>query len=216
MTDSYATLLRRLAELTARVDAQRAEAHAWYEAQCAAAERAVDAAGHAVRRADKALAAAQEEWEGTESEAAHLWEALRGRIGLSGRRIGPAPGPVPGSTADPATLVAGVRDLLDRTRRPRDLPSSANPALVLFGVLGAAAASALGFAARLTGHRYGGDLAVGLPVLGLVVTLLGPVVGVAPAKLLADRRHATLGPRPIIVVVLAGLVTTGALFAVLR
>jgi phosphoglycolate phosphatase-like HAD superfamily hydrolase len=216
VSESYPALIRQLAELTARVDAQRAEAHAWYDSQCAAAERAVQAAGHAVRRADAAVAAAQEELESTESEAAHLWQALRTRIGLPGRRIGPPPAPAPGAAADPAALVDGVRELLDRAKRPGDLPSSANPLLVVFGVLGAAAASALGFAARLTGHRYGGDLAVGMPVLGLVVTLLGPVVGVAPAKLLADRRHATLGPRPVTVVVLAGLLTTAALFALLR
>ncbi len=75
---------------------------------------------------------------------------------------------------------------------------------------GAVVAYALGAAARALAAGYSGDLAVGLPVLALVVTLLGPVVGLAPARLLADRRHAVLGPRPMIVVLVAGLVTTVA------
>ena len=49
-----------------------------------------------------------------------------------------------------------------------------------------------------------------------MATLLGPFVGLAPAWLLADRRHATLGPRPVVLVLIAGLATTGALFALWR
>jgi hypothetical protein len=123
---------------------------------------------------------------------------------------------VPGATADPVTLLAGVRDLLDRTRQPGDLPGSVNPLLALCGVAGAVLAYALGGAARAAGDRYGGELAVGLPVLALVVTLLGPLVGLVPAKVLADRRHAVLGPRPVAVVLVAGLLTTVLLLALTR
>ncbi|GAB3937110.1 hypothetical protein GCM10027614_14730 [Micromonospora vulcania] len=38
-SDTYAAHLRRLAEVTARVREQRAEAHTWYDRQCAAADR---------------------------------------------------------------------------------------------------------------------------------------------------------------------------------
>ncbi|MCI4067088.1 hypothetical protein MRQ36_32795, partial [Micromonospora sp. R77] len=54
-SETYAAQLRRLAELTARVATQRAEAHDWYAQQCAAAERAVAEATAEVRRAEAAV-----------------------------------------------------------------------------------------------------------------------------------------------------------------
>ncbi|MFK3985217.1 hypothetical protein ACI2K4_33190 [Micromonospora sp. NPDC050397] len=216
MSETYAELIRRLADATARMDAERAEAESWYADQCAAAERAVRDAEQAVRRAEAELASAGQEAEATEAEVLHLWQTLRERLGPGARRIGDPPVPTPGPPTDPAMLLDGVRDLLDRTRHPGELPSSTHPLLAGFGVLGAALAYALGFAARAAGVRYGGDLAVGMPVLSLVVTLLGPLVGLAPAKLLADRRHAGLDPRAVTVVVVAGALTTATLFAVFR
>ncbi|PZF85976.1 hypothetical protein [Micromonospora deserti] len=210
-SETYAAQIRRLAELTARVHAQRAEAHDWYEQQCAAAERAVAEAAAEVRRAERELAAAREVQERVDAEAAHLWQQLRGRLGSLGRRAGDPPAPVTGAAADPVLLLGGVRDLLNRTRQPGDLPGSVNPVLALCGVAGAVLAYTLGAAARAVGERYGGDLAVGMPVLALVVTLLGPLAGLVPAKALADRRHAVLGPRPVTVVIVAGLVATVAL-----
>ncbi|MGW4502684.1 hypothetical protein ACWENR_29275 [Micromonospora sp. NPDC004336] len=210
-SETYADQLRRLAELTARVRAQRAEAHAWHAQQCAAADRAVADAEAALARAERELVDARELQERVDAEAAHLWQQLRGRLGGSGRRAGRPPAPTPGATADPVPLLDGVRELLNRTRQPGDLPGSVNPLLALCGVAGAVLAYALGSAARAAGDRYGGELAVGLPVLALVVTLLGPLVGLVPAKVLADRRHAVLGPRPMAVVLVAGLATTAAL-----
>ncbi|GAB3146347.1 hypothetical protein GCM10027290_27910 [Micromonospora sonneratiae] len=216
MSTSYARLLSQLAEVTAYADAQRAEADTWYERQCAGAERALRAAQEAVRDAEAEFTAATEQVEIVDAEVAHLWQVLGGRLGSGTRRLGRPPGPAPGATAEPGALLDGVRQLLDRTKQPGELPSSVHPLLAFFGLLGAAAAYALGIAARMVGDRYGGDLAVGMPVLALVVTLLGPLVGLAPAKLLADRRHATLGPRPVAVVLIAGFVGTGLLFALLR
>ena len=46
-SETYAAQLRRLADLTARVREQRAEAHTWHERQCVAAERAVAERGRA-------------------------------------------------------------------------------------------------------------------------------------------------------------------------
>jgi hypothetical protein len=214
--DSYLLLIRQLAEVTSRVEAQRVEADGWYERQCAAAERAVQQASLAVRRAEEELAAAREHVEAVDAEVSHLWQVFRSRLGSAGGRLGEPPGPAPGATVAPGALLDGVRDLIDRAKQRDELPGSANPLLVVFGLLGAAAAYALGTGARLLGDRYGGDLAVGMPVLALVVTLFGPFVGLAPTKLLADRRHAALGPRPVAVVLVAGLVTTGALLALLR
>lgn len=211
---SYAASLRELAARNARAQAQRDEAHTWYERQCVAADRAVRDARQQLERAEAELIEATEQVELVDTEAAHLWHVLRARLGF--RRLGDPPGPAPGATGDPLVLLNGVRELLERLRHPGELPSSANPLLVLCGVLSAAAAYAIGVAARHVGDHYGGDLAVGMPVLALVVTLVGPVVGLAPAKLIADRRHAALGPRPVMLVLAAGAFTCTALFAVLK
>ncbi|MBY8874628.1 hypothetical protein K7640_22630 [Micromonospora sp. PLK6-60] len=214
-SETYAAQVRRLAELTARVAQQRAEAHTWYARQCAAAERAVADAEEQVRRAEAELTAARELQERVDGEVAHLWQQLRGRLGVGARRLGDPPGPARDAAGDPVPLLRGAQELLDRARQPGELPGSANPVLALCGVAGAVVAYALGAGARVLGLGYGGDLAVGLPVLALVVTLLGPPLGLAPAKLFADRRHAVLGPRPIFVVLVAGLATTILLLTLL-
>ncbi|MEV0325772.1 hypothetical protein AB0H63_04860 [Micromonospora echinospora] len=215
-SESYAAHLRRLAELTARAATQRAEAMAWHERQCAAAEQAVREATEQVRRAEAEVAEATELVERVDAEAAHLWQVLRGRLGAGARRLGDPPGPTRGASGDPVVLLERARELLDRTRQPGDLPGSVNPLLALCGVFGAVVAYAVGTGARALGERYGGDLAVGMPVIALVVSLLGPLIGLGPAKLLADRRHALLGPRPMAIVIAAGLVTTVLLLAIPR
>ncbi|SIM67116.1 hypothetical protein [Micromonospora cremea] len=215
-SETYAAQLRRLAELTARVREQRAEAHTWYDRQCAAADRAVaDAAGQ-VQRAEEELVAAREQQERVDAEVAHLWQQLRERLGAGARRLGGPPAPANGGATDPVLLLSRARDLLDRAGQPGELPGSVNPLLALSGVAGALLAYALGAGARALGVGYGGDLAVGMPVLALVVTLLGPLVGLVPARMVADRRHAVLGPRPITVVLGAGLVTTALLLVLGR
>ncbi|MBM7076491.1 hypothetical protein [Micromonospora humida] len=205
-SDTYAAHVRRLAELTGRVAAQRAEAQAWHGQQCAAAERAVAQATTQLRDAEQEVVDARSMLERVDAEVGHLWAELRSRLGT--RRIGDPPGPARDVTGDPVPLLRGVRELLDRTGQRGELPGSVNPLLALCGVAGAVVAYALGAAARAVGERYGGDLAVGMPVLALVVTLLGPVAGLAPAKRLADRRHALLGPRPLAIVLAAGVLTT--------
>ncbi|MEU7755181.1 hypothetical protein AB0B57_24575 [Micromonospora sp. NPDC049101] len=214
-SETYAAQLRRLAELTARVQEQRAEAHTWYERQCAAAEQAVADAAEQVQDAEVELVEAREQQERVDAEVAHLWQQVRTRLGA--RRLGGPPAPANGGEAtDAVLLLTRARDLLDRAGQPGELPGSVNPLLALCGVAGAVLAYALGAGARALGVGYGGDLAVGMPVLALVVTLLGPLVGLAPARVLADRRHAVLGPRPITVVLGAGLLTTALLLALGR
>ncbi|KAB1941076.1 hypothetical protein F8271_14890 [Micromonospora sp. ALFpr18c] len=214
-SQTYAAQLRRLADITARVREQRAEAHTWYERQCAAAERAVAEATEQVRHAEEELVEAREQQERVDAEVAHLWQQVRTRLGA--RRLGGPPAPVNGGGGtDAVLLLTRARDLLDRAGQPGELPGSVNPLLALCGVAGAVVAYALGAGARALGVGYGGDLAVGLPVLALVVTLLGPLVGLVPARVLADRRHAVLGPRPITVVLGAGLLTTALLLTLGR
>ncbi|MEU1888781.1 hypothetical protein [Micromonospora sp. WMMD987] len=205
-SDTYAAHVRRLAELTGRVAAQRAEAQAWHDQQCVAAERAVQQAVTQLHDAEQEVTDARSMLERVDTEVGHLWAELRSRLGT--RRLGDPPGPARDVTGDPVPLLHGVRELLDRTGQRGELPGSVNPLLALCGVAGAVVAYALGAAARAVGQRYGGDLAVGMPVLALVVTLLGPVAGLAPAKRLADRRHALLGPRPLAIVLAAGVLTT--------
>ncbi|MEU7979415.1 hypothetical protein AB0B63_12875 [Micromonospora sp. NPDC049081] len=205
-SDTYAAHVRRLAELTGRVAAQRAEAQAWHDQQCAAAQRAVAQASAQLRDAEQEATDARSMLERVDTEVGHLWAELRSLLGT--RRLGDPPGPARDVTGDPVPLLHGVRELLDRTGQRGELPGSVNPLLALCGVAGAVVAYALGAGARALGQRYGGDLAVGMPVLALVVTLLGPVAGLAPAKRLADRRHALLGPRPLAVVLAAGVLTT--------
>ncbi|WP_328346267.1 hypothetical protein [Micromonospora sp. NBC_00421] len=205
-SDTYAAHVRRLAELTGRVAAQRAEAQAWHDQQCTAAERAVHQAVAQLHDAEQEVTDARSLLERVDAEVGHLWAELRSRLGT--RRLGDPPGPARDVTGDPVPLLHGVRELLDRTGQRGELPGSVNPLLALCGVAGAVVAYALGAAARAVGQRHGGDLAVGMPVLALVVTLLGPVAGLAPAKRLADRRHALLGPRPLAIVLVAGLLTT--------
>ncbi|MFY1584964.1 hypothetical protein ACN267_10690 [Micromonospora sp. WMMD734] len=205
-SDTYATHVRRLAELTGRVAAQRAEAQAWHDQQRAAAERAVAQATAQLHDAEQEVVDARSMLERVDAEVGHLWAELRSRLGT--RRTGDPPGPARDVTGDPVPLLRGVRELLDRTGQRGELPGSVNPLLALCGVAGAVVAYALGAAARAVGQRYGGDLAVGMPVLALVVTLLGPVAGLALAKRLADRRHALLGPRPLAIVLAAGVLTT--------
>lgn len=215
-SDSYPAQVRRLADLTEQVSAQRAEAHTWYEQQCAAARRAVANAEDQVRHAEREVTAARRLQERVEAEVRLLWQELRGRFRSAGSRMDGPPGPVNGAAGNPLPMLAAVRDLLARTGQPGELPGSTNPLLAVCGFSGALVTYVLGTVARTAGDRYGGDLAVGLPVLALVVTLLGPLAGLVPAKILADRRHAVLGPRPMAVVVVAGLLATGLLLAVAR
>ncbi|MEH0937711.1 hypothetical protein [Micromonospora psammae] len=213
-SDTYAAHVRRLADLTGRVAAQRAEARDWHDQQCAAARRAVAEAAAQLRAAEEEVAAARSLLERVDAEVGHLWAELRSRMGARG--LGDPPGPARGTADDPVPLLRGVRELLERTGQRGELPAAVNPLLALCGVAGALVAYALGAGARVFGQRYGGDLAVGMPVLALVVTLLGPVAGLAPAKRLADRRHALLGPRPMAVVLVAGVATTVALLVLSR
>ena len=124
--------------------------------------------------------------------------------------------PASGAEGDPVALLASVRALLDRAGRPGELDRSANPLLALCGVLTTVLTFALGLGARALGDalrrrpgggnagaRAGGDDA-------------RPFAALAPAKMLADRRHAALGPGPVAVVLSAGLVTAATLLLLLR
>jgi hypothetical protein len=212
---TYHEAIDRLADMYAGVDAQRAEADQWYERQVEAAERAEREATAAVESAQKALDAATELVERIDAEAEEVWRTTVRRLGPAAERYGgpPPPGPLRGGEEyNPHQLIEAASDLLDQTWRPGRMPQKAFPTLVVLSALGAALAFALREAALWAGRSYGGDLAVGLPVLALVVTLVAPFVGLWPARVVADRRHVALDATTIAVVLAAGLATTVALF----
>ncbi|MGA3490091.1 hypothetical protein ACK8GG_19020 [Micromonosporaceae bacterium DT55] len=213
---AYEAAVAELAALNGRLADQRQEAHGWYAQQCEAAEAAVRAARDRVASARAEVTAAAEQVAQVDREAAELWEVLRRRVRLGPNRLGSPPVPASGAGGDPVALLAAARDLLDRAGRPGELDGSANPLLALAGVLTTVLTFALGLGARALGDHYGGELAVGMPVLALAVTMLGPFAALAPAKVLADRRHAALGPGPVAVVLSAGLVTAATLLLLLR
>ncbi|HWH00913.1 MAG TPA: hypothetical protein VNV66_16725 [Pilimelia sp.] len=215
--ESYAETMAALAGLDAERARRRDEVHAWYAGQCAAVRRAADEAAAALAAAEEEYRAARLAVEKVDAEAGHLWAVLASRLGHAARRLGepPAPALAAAEGADPWVLLEQVRDELRRARHPRTLPGWAYAALVFFGVCGAGLTAALAQGLRRAAEATGGDLAVALPVLALIVALLGPVVGLVPAKALSDRRGATLDAGAVAVVLLVGLATAGGLAVLL-
>ena len=212
---SYHQAIARLAQTYAGVDAQRTEADEWYERQVAAAARAEREAAAAVEAAREALDAATDLVERIDAEAEEVWRTTVRRLGPSAARFGGPPPPVPlqaGEEYNPHQVIESASRLVDETWRPGRMPQSAFPWLVVLSAFGAAVAFALREAALWAGRSYGGDLAVGLPVLALVVTLVAPFVGLWPARVVADRRHVALDATTITVVLATGLATTVGLY----
>ncbi|MFY1694095.1 MULTISPECIES: hypothetical protein [unclassified Solwaraspora] len=221
MDDSYPAAMRRLAELAAALQARRDEAHHWYAQRRTIAQDAVSAAQAEVDDLLQAHADAAHDVAEVDREAAQIWTEIGYQLGPVADRFGGLPAPAAGPDAaggpeGPQVWLDRARALAARSAEPGALTPAAQPVLALFGALGAAAAFGLATLARWVGLRYGGDLAVGMPVIALVVTLLGPLFGLAPAKALADRRHAVLHLRAVATVLIAGGVTTVALVGLLR
>lgn len=214
---AYEEAMARLASRYASVDARRAEADDWYERQVAAAARAEGEAEAALAAAETELTAARALVDRIDREADELWGRTVRRLGTAASRHGGVPEPVTlakGESYNPDQVLEGTRDLLDKAWRPGKMAAKAYPLLMLWSALGAAVAFGLREAARWAGREYGGDLAVGLPVLALVVTVIGPLAGLWPAKVVADHRHVTLDPATIAVVVATGLLTLTALLLI--
>ncbi|GAA4156490.1 hypothetical protein GCM10022251_28860 [Phytohabitans flavus] len=208
---TYHEAITKLAETYAAVDAQRIEADEWYERQVAAATRAAREAAAAVEAAQETLTAASDLVERIDDQAEEVWRTTVRRLGAPAARYGGSPLPAPlqsGEEYNPHQMIDAASDLLDQSWRPGRMPQSALPWLVLLSATGAAVAFSIREAIFWVGRSYGGDLAVGLPVLALVVTLVAPFVGLWPAKVVADRRHVALDATTIAVVLAAGVATT--------
>ncbi|MEJ3748760.1 hypothetical protein WEI85_36470 [Actinomycetes bacterium KLBMP 9797] len=215
---NYTEAIGRLADAYAAVDARRTEAEEWYARQVAAAARAEREAAAALAAAEAELTAAQAFVDRIDREAEELWRTTVRRLGAPASRHGGPPGPAP-LTADeayhPDQQLELARGLVDKYWRPTAMPRSLYPMLLFLSAIGAGVAFALRETAVWAGERWGGDLAVGLPVLALVVTLIGPFAGLWPAKVVADRRHVTLDVTTLVAVVATGAATITLLILIL-
>ncbi|MCW6010606.1 hypothetical protein K1W54_39565 [Micromonospora sp. CPCC 205371] len=213
----YEDSMARLASRYASVDARRAEADDWYQRQVAAAANAQREAEAALAAAETELTAARALVDRIDHEAEELWGRTVRLLGSAARIFDGPPPPIvlpPSNAYNPDQVLDETRSYLEKRARPGRMPGKAYPLLMLWSALGAAIAFGLREAARWAGREYGGDLAVGLPVLALVVTILGPLAGLWPAKVIADHRHVTLDPTTIAVVVATGLITLTALLLI--
>jgi len=214
---SYEEAIAKLARKYAGVDAQRAEADQWYERQVAAAARAQTEAEAAVEAAQEALDAATELVERIDAEVEEVWRTTERRMGAAATRFGGPPLPVPlrpDEEYNPDQMIESATKMLDDRWRPGQMSQGKLPLLVLLSAVGAGLAFGLREAVLWAGRSYGGDLAVGLPVLALVVTLVAPFVGLWPARVIADRDHVALDTTTIAVVVATGIATTVAIYLI--
>ncbi|GGL03739.1 hypothetical protein [Mangrovihabitans endophyticus] len=212
----YTELLRRLARLEDEAVGHRAEATRWHDDRVAAVDEALRTAEETVRAARQRVGRAERERDRVDAEVWDIWSEISHRYGSTADRFGKAaPGPtVPRQRdRDAESYAAEARALVDY-QKPA---AAARPALyvvlgVAGGVLGAVAHQLL----RWAGQRAGGDLAATLPVVALIAMVLGPVLAAVEAKRVSDRRGIELDHTAVATVLLAGLVTAGLAFAVLR
>lgn len=222
--NSYLDLMASLDRLHNKFTAEQEKIITWYAHQQAAAQAAVARATEVAELAGAEVAQARSLVERTDLEAHRLWLRIQGRSGKgSPASVPPDPAPtagVAGTDADPTRLLNQVADRLEQARQARgqlrELPGWMSPLLVVFGVLGAAAGYAVAYGARQLALGIGGDIEAFAPVLRLIVTVLAPLLGLVPARSLADRAGGQLDGGRIGVVVLAGLLTVCALFGVFR
>lgn len=213
--ESYRELVAGLARRYEEYTAEREEITSWYAHEQAAADAALDRAAEAVERATAEVAQARSLVERTDLEAHRLWLRLQDRSGRPG--LPPEPALAAPANTDPARLLHEVAMKLEEAQRARrerrELPGWTSPALVVFGVLGAAVGYAVAYAARSAAPQIGGDIDAFAPVLRMIVTALAPLLGLVPAKLLADRTGGQLESGQIGTVLIAGLLTVAALLA---
>jgi len=219
MSDDYRALLRRLTTLDAEAAAHRDEAIQWHDQRVARADQAVATADDDVRAAAQALREAQRTREAVDARASLLWSTFTGTVGARAERFGSTLPP-------PAVPRQRDRDaeeyLKEAESKARYLPPSrpftgaTTVMFALFGFIGGVAGVAVNQALRWAGQSAGGDWAVALPVVALIVMLVGPVLAVFGAKRVADRRGVGLNAAAVATVLVAGLVTAGLLLAALQ
>ncbi|MDR7274532.1 hypothetical protein [Catenuloplanes atrovinosus] len=206
---SYRELIRGLAGIDAEVDTHRAEAHEWYARTVANAETKYREAEQRATDAEAGMRAAEHHFQDIDMRVYDAWEEARARLG----RVGHHPTPLTPPDGDPRGAEEWLLDAhaqLARSGRRPGLPEQTRNVLVALGVLGGVLAGLAGFGVRAAGRSLGGDLAVVLPVLALLLTLaLGPIIALLAAKVYADRRGAVLEPGSVTVLVVSALVAAG-------
>ena len=217
-TAGYRGLLRRLAGLDAAAAADRAEAIGWHDEKVAAADDKVRTADEDVRAAERAVHDARREREKIDAEVRNLWVAFVHDTGGRAERFGHTPEPMVPRQRD-RDAHEYLEEAAAKVRYqppPRPLTSVTSAMFAAFGFLGGACGVVAHQLLRWAGREAGGDWAVGLPVLALIVMLVGPVLAVFGAKRVADRRGVSLTASSIATVLITGLLTAGILWSALR
>jgi hypothetical protein len=215
----YRDVLRRLTALDDEAAADRAEAQRWHDGRTAAADDKVRAAEEGVREAERAVRDAQRDLEAVDAKAAGLWADFVHRIGPAAERFGrtkPPPTVPRQRDRDAEKYLQDAATTVAYTPPPRPLTSGTTALFGLFGFLGGAVGVAAYQVLRWAGREAGGDFATALPVLGLIVMLLGPVLAVLGAKRVADRRGVGLNASAVATVLITGLLTAGLFLTAVR
>ncbi|MEV6597485.1 hypothetical protein AB0M36_11545 [Actinoplanes sp. NPDC051346] len=216
-TPDYRSVIRKLTNLDEEAAAHRAEARNWHDTRAREADEAVRQADRRIREAVTAVRAAQRGLEEVDARVAVLWAEFSHRAGRAADRFAGAPQP-----AVPRQRNRDADDYLQEAATTAAWAPPAKPlkgATFLYAGLGALG-GAVGLAAwsllRWAGREGGGDLAVGLPVVALIVALLGPILAVVTAKRVADRGGMPLDASAVATVLIAALVTAGVILTVVR
>ena len=216
----YRGLVRQLAGLDAAAAADRDEATQWHDERMAAAADKLRIAEEDVRTAERAVRAAQKSREGVEAEVADAWSSYVHQTGGKAERFGiTAPEPTIPQQRDRSPddyLQEAAATARRAPAPPRPLTGATTIMFAAFGFLGGACGVAAHQVLRWAGREAGGDWAVGLPVLALIVMLVGPVLAVFGAKRVADRRGVGLDATAIATVLVTGLFTAALLWAAVR
>ena len=218
-TAGYRGLLGRLAGLDAAAAADRAEAVTWHDQKVAAADEKVRAAAEDVRAAERAVREARREREKVDADVRGLWATFVHDAGPRAERFGRTPPDpvVPRQRDRPPHEYLEEAAKTSRYQAPaRPLTSVTSVLFAAFGFLGGACGVVAHQLLRWAGREAGGDWAVGLPVLALIVMLVGPVLAVFGAKRVADRRGVGLTASSVATVLIAGLLTAAILWSALR
>ncbi|MBU2664411.1 hypothetical protein KOI35_12985 [Actinoplanes bogorensis] len=220
-TADYRSVLRRLTTLDDEAASARAEAVHWYDSRVAAADDAVHGAEEAVDEAKHAVREAQRTLETVDARAAGLWSEYVHKVGpvaeRYGRTVPPAAIPRQRSDRDAGDYLDEVATKVKYTAPARPINGGVKLLFVVFGFLGGVA-GAIGNQVLRTngGGAADGTWQDALPVVALLVLLACPVLAVVAAKRVADRRGVGLDAATVATVLITGLVTAGALVALLR
>lgn len=216
----YRTILADLTSLDDQAAAHRAEAQRWYTERIAAVDEAEQAAMQAREQARRRAQEAERELDEVSAHAAGLWSDFVHRTGPAAERFGrTVPEAVLPRQRDgrgPHDYLREVAGRLAYIAPARPLTSASQVLCALFGAVGGLCGYAAAHGLRVAGVRAGGDWAVALPVVALIVMLIGPALGIAGAKRLADRRGVPLDATTLALVIFAGTATTWLLYLALR